>query len=217
MTYALPQLLPFEVDFETFLMSVETQVRSMRRARSLKPLVPDALLVGQESATRQVAPPSCCVVPTGYRYNSARLPDRDTVGYTQIEPKPVWSQWMQLDVICWGDDDPEKLSRTYSFSSATEIGREMLVALADNNYGPSSVRVQGAEWVQDTNQQRNGRKLLVRVEVETFVVRDPPAFVPIASPTTPGVQADVTMYLQTADSASTETEVVFLVPPGVSG
>ena len=217
MTYALPQLLPFEVDFEGFLLSVETQVRSMRRARSIKSLVPDALLIGQESTSRQVAPPSCCIVPTGFRYHSARLPDRDTVGYTPIEPKPVWSQWMQLDVICWGDDDPEKLSRTYSFSSATEIAREVLVSLADNNYGPASVRVNSAEWVQETHQQRNGRKLLVRVEVETFVVRDPPALVPIATPTTPGVQADVTMYLQTADTLSTETEVVFLVPPGVSG
>ena len=68
-----PTLAPYEIDFIEFFSEVQSSVQSMRTYRNLRPLTPNCLLVGKESLNKQVAPPSIAIVPTGFRYTSARM------------------------------------------------------------------------------------------------------------------------------------------------
>ena len=52
---------------------------------------------------------------------------------------------MQLEISRWGDADPNKLNELYSFSTALELAREIIVSLCDTNYGPANVRVSNSE------------------------------------------------------------------------
>ena len=113
---------------------------------------------------------------------------------------------MQLEISRWGDADPNKLNELYSFSTALELAREIIVSLCDTNYGPANVRVSNSERGPETDISRLGRKLFLKVEVETFVVRDPPLLVS-------GEAASVTGDLQSIDGSTTQQVVTFTVPP----
>lgn len=203
-----PQLLPFEVDLDAFFLDVLSRVRSQRARRQQPPLVPDnQFLIGQESLSNYVSAPAIAIVPRGARFNEARY------SIDQDEPRLLLSQWIRLECHCWGHDDPAGLSQAYSFSTSLELFRQLYVALQAVQYGPAHVLVSSSEFVQKTDVNRQGRMFVANVDIETFLVVDPPLFVPVATSTTPGIQSLVTMDLTTSDGSSTVTEAQFVVPP----
>ena len=206
-----PALEPFAWDFDGFFADISLRILEMRQARNQLPLVPDgAILFGQESLPKAVDAPSIVIVPRGYTYRPAR---NTRSNLTDFAPHILWSQWMRLEVHCWGDEDPEHRSELYSFSTATDLSRQVLVALQGLNGGVPRVEVGGAEWVQLSDVNRRGRKLVLTVSIETFVTEDPPALLPYATLTTPGVQTALKMNLVSGDGTSTTTEATFVAPP----
>jgi hypothetical protein len=210
--YPLVPLPVFEVSFSGLFGPVQAQIQAMRQARQQPPLVPNGgLLYGQENEATLVSAPAILVVPTGFRIRTSadrNMPD-------VVEPILLYSQWMVLRVWCWGDDDPNRVNPDplYAFSTATELARQLIVALCDNQYGPAHVVVDRASWVQNTDVNRQGRVLELDVAVETFLVRDANIQMPVATNTTPGIQASVTVSGQSPDGSQTQAEATFVVPP----
>lgn len=205
--FPAPPMAPFDFDFQAFFDGVEARVQTSRRLRQQSPLVPDnAISVGQETLSELREAPSCNIVPRGFRYGPARH-TRDS-----LVPQALWAWWLRLEVHCWGDDDPAHVSQLYAFSSATDIARQVLVALQDVNGGAARVQIEGADFEQRTDTNRNGRMLVMNVSVEGFVAADPPILVPIATPTTPGAEFVITPMVVSPDGTSTISEGVFVVP-----
>lgn len=209
--FLIPALEPFAWDFDGFFAGISERILEMRQARSQLPLVPNgAILFGQESLPKMIDAPSIVIVPRGFSYRPAR---NTRANLTERAPHILWSQWMRLEVHCWGDEDPEHRSELYSFSTATDLSRQVLVALQGLNGGVPRVEIGGSDWVQLSDVNRRGRMLVMNVSIETFVTEDPPALVPFATATTPGVQAAIKMNLATQDGSSTVTEAAFVAPP----
>jgi hypothetical protein len=206
-----PSLPPFAWDFDNFFSAVSLRVAEMRQARNQLPLVPDgAILMGQESLSKMIDAPSIVVVPRGYSYRPARNTRQDQ---TSFSPHILWSQWMRLEAHCWGDEDPNQRSELYSFSTATDLSRQLLVALQGLNGGVPRVEISGAEWAQKSDVNRRGRMLVMSVSIETFVEDDPPILMPYATKATPGVQGEIVMNLTSPDGSQTTTEATFVAPP----
>lgn len=208
--YPLPTPPTFEVDFSRLLLDVTSQVQQMRVRRRQPPLVPNGvILFGQESLSELESAPAIHVVPRGFVYKHAR-----ETANQDFDPRRLFSQWMQLECHCWGDDNPDRITDTlYAFSTATELARELLVAFCDNNFGPHSVDVTASQFIQKTDQNRQGRTLILHVELETFVARDPPWLGPIATtPGGPGISVGATVYAQSQDGTSTVGEATFTIP-----
>jgi hypothetical protein len=204
-------LPPFDFDFAAFFGQVQLSIRNSRRYRNQPPLVPnESLNIGQEHSADALSPPTIVVVPEGYSYRPARH-DRD-----RLSPQLQWSAWLSMRVECWGPEDPEGSDPLYSFSSTAELARQFLNGLIyAQKESRDSVQVEGSEWVQNVNLNRLGRKLVLRVSVQTYVAKDPPIFVPFQTPTTPGAVVDIVADLATPAAqspASTLTEASFTVP-----
>jgi hypothetical protein len=197
-----PTLPEFEVSFGRLFSEITAQVQYMRGRRQLVPLVPrNTILYGQEVLSELESAPSIAIVPRGFTYRHARETANET-----FDPRRLFSQWMMLECHCWGDDNSANpADNLYAFSTATELARELLVAMCDNNFGPHAVDVTGSEFIQKTDVNRQGRVLVLHVELETFVVRDSPLLIP-------SVTTLVTVGAQGADGTSTVAETTFTVP-----
>jgi hypothetical protein len=197
----------FDFDFQAFFDGVERHVQTSRKIRQQAPLSPsNTISVGQETLSDLRDAPSINIVPRGFKYEGARDMRNGFV------PEILWSSWLQLECHCWGDDDASGVSQLNAFSSATELARQVLDALQRQNGGVARVRVEGAEFVQKTDTNRNGRMLVVRAAIETLLARDPPILVPLATATTPGAVISITPTLTSPDGTSTISEGVFVVP-----
>lgn len=217
------RLLPqFEVDFDRLINEVNSKIQSSRRRRGQAPLVPDGvMLIGQESVAKIDSAPGIVLVPRGFRYEHARevvdragSPADTSNSLPDFDPRPVFSQWLELEAHCWGDDDPSLKSQNYAFSSATELARQLVVALVDTQGGPHAVQITGAQFVQKVDWNRQGRMLVLDIEVETFVIRDAPYLLPVAGPggNPPGVVGAVVVSAQSQDGTSTVQETTFSLP-----
>ena len=207
--FPFPQPVPraFDFDFDAFFAGVQAHVQESRAILGQSPLIPRGeILVGQEQLPQNFAPPVITVIPRGFRYVPARHFGANFV------PKPIWSWWLDLEVHCWGDDDPSGTSALYSFSSAAELARQFLTALALAAGGPARVQPGASEWVQLTDVNRLGRILVIRPSFERHVNLDPPILVPVATSTTGGAVIDITANLTSPDATSTISEAVFAVP-----
>jgi hypothetical protein len=195
------------VDLEQFFLTVQDHIQQSRTILGQSPLVPRGeILVGQEQLSQQWDAPNIIVVPKGFRYAPPRHFGKG------FNPKPLWSWWQDLEIHCWGDADPSGSSDIFSFSTATELSRQFLVALASAAGGPARVQPGGAEWGQKTDVNRQGRVLILRASFERHVNLDPPIEVPVAGSTTTGIVMSVIGELTSPDDSSTVTEATFTVP-----
>lgn len=194
----------FEIDFDAFFRTVEGHIQNSRKRRSQPLLVPNnQILVGKETLPQQISSPSIRIVPGDVRYTASDyIPDN-------TEPRTVYSQWLSFEAHCWGQDDPAGLKLLYGFSTALELGRQLIVALVDSNIGPANVHVLGGSWVQEVNVNRQGRVLVLNIEIETWVTRDPAIQVPAATSTTPGVTTAISVEIQPSGTVAT----TFTAPP----
>ena len=205
--FPAPPAAPFDFDFQAFFGGVQAHVQRSRTQRQQPPLVPDnTILVGQETLPEHRDAPSIVIVPRGFKYAPARH-TRDS-----FVPQLLWSSWLELEVHCWGDDDPRRTMPLYSFSTATELARQVLVALQSVNGGVARVRIDESEFVQRTDTNRNGRTLVMMCSIEAFVAHDAPILVPLATSTTGGATMVITPNLTSPDGTSTISEGVFSVP-----
>jgi hypothetical protein len=204
--YESPPLV--EVDFDAFFLAVEHRITNSRIRCRQPPLVPDGrILVGQETLSKQISSPSIRVVPIDVRFTESDfIPDN-------IEPRTLYSQWLRLEAHCWGYDSDDPSKPLWGFSSSLELARQFIVALCDSNLGPANVRVLGGEWVQRTDINRQGRVLVVTVEIETWLTRDPAVQLPAATSTTPGVQATVGVSIENPITGTPTSGASFVVPP----
>lgn len=205
-----PTLAPFAFDASAFFASVSARVADMRAQRAQPPLATDGqILIGQENLSQLTAAPGICLVPMGFEYK----PSRNTrANVHALSPQILWSSWLLLSIHCWGDDDPKQVDPVYSFSSAIDLSRQALVSLQAANGGVPRVDIRGSEFVQKTDKNRMGRKLVLSVAIEVWVTDDPPIFMPPRTATTPGVHADVAIDVTSPDGSSTIQAVTFEVP-----
>jgi hypothetical protein len=212
MTFPLPFpdpiLPPADIDFAELFTSVSSAIQHMRTRRNLLPLVPNGVVqVGQETLSEEFDAPCIRVVPRGMRFQPGET------RYGDFSRQFLQMQWIQCECHLWGDDDPKKIDPLYSFGSTVELLRELVVALASALGSITNLHVDGGRWEQKTDVNRSGRVFVADIALRYFILTDPPLLVPIATATKPGVQADVTANLQTADGSSTVTEAIFLAPP----
>jgi hypothetical protein len=197
----------FDFNFDAFFAGVQASIQASRQSLNQAPLVPKGeILVGQEQLSEHYDAPAITVVPRGFRYVPARNFSQSLI------VRHIWSWWLDLEVHCWGDDDPQGISQLYSFSSATELARQFLAALALAAGGPARVQPGSSEWVQHTDVNRRGRKLVCRPSFERHVNADAPLPLPLATSTTPGVTFSFAAQETSPDGSSTVTQAIFTVP-----
>lgn len=206
--FPTPRLGPFEVSVEKLLNEVLLNVQESRRYRLQPPLVPDnRFLIGQEELGDFVSAPAIFIVPLGARFSQTRgTPE-------EVSPLKYMSQWLSLECHCWGDDGPPGSSPMYSFSSSLELFRQLMVGLIENNFGPDHVRVISAGYIQNTDRNRQGRMFVGTIEVETFLIKDPPILAPVATATTPGVSTTNNIYIRDPATGTDESAGTIVVPP----
>jgi hypothetical protein len=178
--------------------------------------------LGQEWLNASESPPRIVVVPTPYRYAAAR-PLGGAAGpsayFTQasINPKTFWRRLLAFDAYCWGDPSPSMSSPPteqdawYSFNSALELERELLIALAHIG-GTSLIGLEGGRWEQPSDQQQLGRLLITSFTIETQLSQEPYTILPYATQSTSGVQIAATMEEVWPDGTSTIAGVI-VTPP----
>jgi hypothetical protein len=208
-------------DYAAIWGAVFSEIATVRAARSL----PAATLhLGQEWLQATESPPRIVVVPTTFRYG----PSRQLGGaagpnayFTQASsnPKAVWRRIVGFDAYCWGDESPsmssppvENPDAWYGFSSATELERELLIALRNNLGGAAAISEMSARWEQSTDMLKLGRLLIVSFAFDTPVTQEPYVILPFASETASGVQVSATMEEVWPDGTSTIAGVI-VTPP----
>lgn len=200
----------FDVDVEKFFADVSSRILDYRQRRQQPPIVPNGnILVGQEQLPRMdesFAPPMIVAVPTGTRFTASRhIQD-------SIEPRILGSQWLDCEIHCWGDDDPQRQSTTYAFSTALELWRQCFDAMRIVNRGIPNIVPSGSRWVQRQDTNRNGRVLVVDVGIWSALRADPPIFVPFQTATTPGATIAVVADLTSPDGSQVQEEAAFTTP-----
>ena len=205
--YPIPAPRRFDFDFEAFFLTVQDHIQQSRSILGQSPLVPRGeILIGQEQLSENWDAPNIVVIPRGFRYAPSRNFQEG------FGTRPQWSWWQELEVYCWGDQDPANTSDLYSFSSATELARQFLNALSHATGGPARVQPDSAKWAQLTDVNRLGRVLVLGVSFERHVNLDPPIQVPVSSSTTAGIVMSLTANVTSPDGSSTISEAVFIVP-----
>jgi len=208
-------------DFAAIWGVIFGEIATVRTGRQLPPAT---LHLGQEWLQAEESPPRIVVVPTAFRYGPAR-PLGGAAGPTQFftqqssNPKTFWRRMMSFDAYCWGDPNPtpqtppqENPDLWYSFSSTTELERELLIALAHNVGGAAALQLEGARWEQPADLVRLGRLVILSFSFDTPVTQEPYTILPFATQTTSGVQVAATLEEVWPDGTSTIAGVI-VVPP----
>ncbi len=206
-------------DFAAIWSSIFGEIATVRTNRSL----PAATLhLGQEWLVAEESPPRIVVVPTTFRYGPSRqLGGAGNIFATQAssDPKAIWRRIMSFDAFIWGNESPspsvppvENPDLWYSFSSTTELERELLIALRNNLGGAAAIAIEGARWEQPTDLLRFGRLLVLQFAFDTPVTQEPAVILPFATQTTSGVQVSATIEEVWPDGTSTIAGVI-VAPP----
>ena len=205
--WPFPSLPQFDVNMAKILGLAQANFQDSRRLRKQPTITPNGeWLIGQENLAQLVSAPAVFVVPRGLRLHDAQKTD------VQLDRTLFLSNWIQLEIHCWGGDDPTGVDLSYGFSSAIELFRQVYVGFAET-VGSFRVKVKAAEFRQLTDVDRQGRMLISLIGVQEYLAKDPPVLVPQATGTTQGLDALVTMNLSSADGTSTVQEAQFTVTP----
>lgn len=214
--------LPFSIlDYFT---PVQATIVGYRTAMGLVQLTgPDGvatgtIAVGEEWLTFQLAPPVIIIVPTGGRVQS-HVDSGAVDSNNPPMPKQFWTDAMGFDAYCWGNEDPAGAPpsgvTTYSYDSALELRRELLVALAQIG-GIPEVQPGHWEWVDPAQYNRLGRMLKIEFTIWSPVndtIIGPNVVVPFATDTSSGVQIDAIIQAISPDGSSTVQVGVIIAPP----
>src|SRR5580704_11000587 len=181
-------------DLIVLFSQVFGEIATVRATRQL----PTAQMhLGQEWLAAQESPPRIVVVPTANRFSTARamggagFPPVSYNNPASINPKTFFRRLTGFDAYLWGDPsptqgqpDPTEADLWYSFNSALELERELIIALAHNLGGPAAITLDGSRWEQRTDMTRLGRELVLSFAFETQVSQEPYALIhyPTQSP-----------------------------------
>jgi hypothetical protein len=208
-------------DFAAIWTAIFSEIVTVRAGRSL----PAATLhLGQEWLVAQESPPRIVIVPTPGDYGPARAMGgasgpANFFQQSSFNPKTFWLRYLSFDAYIWGNESPapssppvENPDLWYSFSSAVELERELLISLAHNCGGPAAIRLGGYRWDQPADLQRLGRLLVVSFAIQTPVTQEPYTILPYATQTTSGVQVSATIEEVFPDGTSSIAGVI-VIPP----
>jgi hypothetical protein len=213
--FPIPQPPPFDVDFDEIWGAITSDIAVVRQTRAVKPLQPrGVVLVGHEYLSQEHAPPRIVVVPTGARFTSARRPGRgqSTLSLVNANPNVFWTQWLTFEGWCWGDEDPAKTRQLYGFSTAIDLSRQLLGAMARNLGSTANLQVDGARFEQPRDVNRLGRLYIVSFAIGTSINDEPWIEVPGATAAQPGVAVAASVTATSPDGTQTSTPVTFGVP-----
>jgi hypothetical protein len=125
---------------------------------------------------------------------------------------------MAFEAWCWGDEDPVGAppvgSQSYSYDSALELRRELLVALAQLG-GIPEVQPGRYRWDQPAQTNRLGRILVLEFSLWSPVndtIIGPYEVLPFATSSSSGVQINAEI-LATNPSGSSSLQVGYLLDP----
>lgn len=208
-------------DFAAIWGAIFSEIATVRAARSL----PVATLhLGQEWLQAEESPPRIVVVPMAFRYGPSRqlggaAGPRNYFTQQSGNPRARWRRMMSFDAHFWGDPNPtpssppeENPDLWYSYSSTTELERELLNALANTVGGEAALQLTEARWEQPSDMNRLGRYLILSFSFDTPVTAEPWVIVPFATQSTSGVQVSATMEEVFPDGSSSIAGVI-VVPP----
>ena len=129
--------LPFTI--ADMVSPIEASIKSFRAAMGLAQLTgPDGagtgtLCVGPEYLNFQLAPPGIIIVPSAEELGHEYRTDGVSDGLAPLATKRYLMGAHTFEAWCWGDEDPDFATTQdtlYSFDSALELRRELLLALA---------------------------------------------------------------------------------------
>ena len=196
-------------DLSALFSLVFGEIATVRASRTLPPLT--STHVGAEWLHSEEDAPRICIVPSKANYDTARGLGNQTGVVGDFNPKPLFRRLLSFDAYCWGDDLPRPQTEAdtlYSFNSAIELERELIVALSHNLGGPAALRLHGAQWDQPTDMNRRGRLLILSFAFETPVTQEPYIVLPYS--TTAGVQIHATMETVFPDGQSSIAGVIIV-------
>jgi len=167
------------------------QVNALRTGLGLQALSDGGIVFGHEVIPTRSSPPRITADIIGTRTEPARhfgasltsdgVPANNTAAMW-------WRQWLEVEFYLWGSPDLTGVDRGTDFDSCFELMREVEYALITVGEGIPNVRILSSRFEQPTDLLRNGRLLIVAVEVAFNLSTDTPfTELLFASPTVPGV------------------------------
>ena len=195
------------------LGAVFTEMAVVRAGRGLPALT--AAHVGAEWLRAEEDAPRVVIVPVSNAFATARNTGNQTGITGDFNPKSLFRRLSTFEAYLWGDDKPAdgtEATTWYSFDSAVELERELLVALAHNLGGPAAIIQLGSTWDQPTDMNRRGRLLVTRFAFETPVTQEPYITLPYSTASTSGVQISTTIEMLWPDGTSTIAGVIVSPP-----
>jgi hypothetical protein len=214
--------LPF--DLVQFFSPVQASLASYRTAMGLPQITgPDGvnsgtLSIGEEWLDFQLAPPGIIIVPSGGRITSF-IDSGVSDANSPPMPKAFWTDQMMFEAYCWGDEDPAGPppagTQLYSYNSALELRRELLVALAQLG-GIPETQPGRYRWEQPAQTNRYGRVLVLEFSLWSPIndnIIGPNIVLPFATDSSSGVQIDAAILATSPDGSSTVQFGVIIAPP----
>jgi len=208
-------------DISILFSSVQAHVILQRSLQSLQPLKTGGFLFGQEQLRREHAPPRIVIVPTGATYEKTRRMAQNypILGVsTDVNPKVFLSRLQRFEAHLWGQDtltpsSPMTVADLVSgFNDCTELERSFLDGLRIYCGNMFNLHVERSEFVQPTDDNRNGRLLVLTFAIETQVSTLPAVALSYSSTPIPGSSIDVAVSVSTQwpDGSSTETGTIII-------
>jgi hypothetical protein len=214
--------LPF--DLTQYFAQVQASVSAYRTSMGLAQLTghdgvgTGTIDIGEEWLDQQLSPPGIIIVPTGGHVRNY-LDSGVQTSIAPILPKEYWTDEMAFEAYCWGDEDPAGAppvgSQLYSYNSALELRRELLVALAQIG-GIPELQPGRWRWEQPAQTNRLGRRLVLDFSLWSPIndtIIGPNIILPWATATSSGVQIDALITVTSPDGSSTLQVGTIVAPP----
>lgn len=206
-------------DVNALFASTFQDVTGFRVNLGLIPLQPSgqtSFQIGEEFLKQQDSPPRIVIVPRRTEFDFSQYCP-PVAGITAAPSPSIYRQWLIFEAHIWGDPDSSRVSTTvqpfYDFNSTIELQREFLWSMYTQCTG-GSFRPDGAEWVEDTHNDRHGRVLVTTFRIASPVTEGPFTFMPYSVVSGDGgVRGITTIIEQHAGSTAQETVGIIIAPP----
>ena len=194
------------------------QVTSLRASLGLPALADGGIVFGHEVIPTKSSPPRITADVMGTRTETARHfgASLTTDGVPANNLATMWwKQWLEVEFHLWGNPDTTGVDRGVDFDACFELMREVQYALLTVGEGVPNVRILSSRFEHPTDVLRNGRLLVLNVEVAFNLSTDLPfTELTFATPTQSGVAIDtVVNEVNPATGLPTSAGTVIAPPP----
>jgi len=196
---------------------LSTQINAARTGLGLPALSDGGIVFGHEVIPTRSSPPRITADLKDIRTETARhfgasLTSDGILGNNTASL--WWRQWLHVEFHLWGNPDVTGVDRGADLDACFELMREVEYALLTVGEGIPNTRILAADFVQPTDLIRNGRLLVLSVEIAWNLSTDTPfTELAFATPTVPGVTIDAVVSEQNPVTSALTPAGTIVAPP----